>query len=95
MSLAIGYGGSWLDWLEDPRALVTAIEVVEEMNREMRAPLMAGAATLAIKIVADASKATSGIERGGRHRQNDRVATWRDGRRPRWSPRRGGGGRIR
>ena len=36
MSLAIGYGGSWLDWLEDPRALITAIEVVEEINRRTR-----------------------------------------------------------
>ena len=36
VSLAIGYGGSWLDWLEDPRALITAVEVVEEINAELR-----------------------------------------------------------
>jgi hypothetical protein len=36
VALAISYGGDPGAWLEDPRALVTAVEVLEEMDRKRR-----------------------------------------------------------
>jgi hypothetical protein len=35
-AVVIGWGGTVSDWLENPRALLTAFELIEQVNRRSR-----------------------------------------------------------
>jgi hypothetical protein len=35
-AVTIGWGGTVSDWLDDPRALLTAVELIDEINRKAR-----------------------------------------------------------
>lgn len=35
-AVTVGWGGTVSDWLDNPRALLTAVEIIDEMSRKAR-----------------------------------------------------------